>query len=222
MDSRELPLTVTGSINGNAYKLCFWILAYTLHDKSLLASIRDEIVPVVNEGLTGLEYRLEHCTLLDSVYNETLRLTASSSSVRTVLSTTEVGGKQLRRGTKVLIPYRQLHFDEDVWGINAKSFDPERFLRDKDLARNSSFRPFGGGTTYCPGRFLAKREVMTFVALLIHRFDITLAGTPALPASEDKTAKPAFPRLEKQKPCLGIMGPAKGHDVCLRVRPAKR
>lgn len=97
---------MTGSINGNAYKLCFWILAYTLHDESLLTSIRDEIVPVVNEGLTGLESRLERCALLDSVYNETLRLTVLSSSVCTVLSIIEVGGKQLRSGTKVLIPYR--------------------------------------------------------------------------------------------------------------------
>ena len=213
---------MTDRINGNAYKLCFWILSYALHDEKLLASIRDEVGPVVNEGLTSLEYRLEHCARLDSVYNEVLRLTASSSSIRTVLSTTEIGGKQLRSGTKVLIPYRQLHFNEDVWGPDAKIFDPERFLKNKELARNSSFRPFGGGTTYCPGRFLAKREVMTFVALLLHRFDISLAANPALPASKDKTTKPAFPRLEEQKPCLGIMGPAKGHDVCLRVRPAKR
>lgn len=63
---------------------------------------------------------------------------------------------------------------------------------------------------------------MTFVALALHRFDITLAANPALPASKDKTTKPAFPRLEEQKPCLDIMGPANGHDVCLKVRPAKR
>jgi cholesterol 7alpha-monooxygenase len=213
---------VAGSINGNAYKLCFWILAHALHNESILASIRNEIVPVVNEGLIGLEYRLEQCLFLDSVYNEALRITASSSSIRTVLSTTDIGGKQLRSGTKVLIPYRQLHFNEDVWGTDAKTFDPERFLKNKNLARNSSFRPFGGGTTYCPGRFLAKREVMTFVALLIYRFDIALAVNPTLLANEDKTAKPAFPQLEEQKPCLGIMGPVKDHDVCLRVKPAKR
>ena len=211
-----------GSINGNAYKLCFWILAYALHDESLLASIRDEIIPVVEEGLTGLEYRLEHCPLLDSVYNEVLRLTASSSSVRTVISTTEIGGKQLRKGTKVLIPYRQLHFNEDIWGSDAKSFKPDRFLKNKDLTRNSSFRPFGGGTTYCPGRFLAKREVLTFIALLLYRFDIALASNPALPVSKDKLAKPTFPQLEEKKPCLGIMGPAEGHDVCLKVRSVKR
>ncbi|KAL8704585.1 MAG: hypothetical protein Q9201_002277 [Fulgogasparrea decipioides] len=208
-------------INGNAYKLCFWILAYVLHDERLLGVIRDEVAPVVKEGLPGLENRLEQCPMLDSVYNEVLRLTASSSSVRTVLSTTNLGGKQLRSGTKVLVPYRQLHFNEDVWGKDAYSFNPERFLRNKDLVRNSCFRPFGGGTTYCPGRFLAKREVMTFIALVLCRFDISLTTNPAAPTNQKSAVKPIFPRLEEQKPCLGIMGPIKGDDVCLRVKPSK-
>ena len=193
-----------------------------LHDEVLLASIRNETVPVVNAGLPGLETRLEHCPRLDSVYNEVLRLTASSSSVRTVLSKTEIGGKQLRKGTKVLVPYRQLHFNEEVWGQDAKTFNPDRFLKDKDLIRSSCFRPFGGGTTYCPGRFLAKREVMTFIALALYRFDIALAANPATSARMNERTKPTFPHLEEQKPCLGIMGPAKDHDVWLKVRPATR
>lgn len=31
------------------------------------------------------------------------------------------------------------------------------------------------GTAYCPGRFLAKREVYMFVATVLFRFDIKLA-----------------------------------------------
>ncbi|KAL9608970.1 MAG: hypothetical protein Q9167_006221 [Letrouitia subvulpina] len=213
-------------INGNAYKLCFWILAHILHDETLLDSLRSEIVPVVQAGLTGLEYRLEECPLLDSVWNETLRLTASSSSVRTVRSTTEIRSKILRPGTKVLIPYWQLHFNENVWGPNPEAFEPERFLKNKELVRNSSFRPFGGGTTYCLGRFLAKREVMTFVALVLYRFDISLTTVKRTDIGNDgkniTVQKLAFPDLEEREHCLGIMGPVKGHDVYLNVKPAKR
>lgn len=197
-------------------------MAYVLHDEQLLKNILEEVTPAVEEGLKDLEYRLERCPRLDSIYNEVLRLTASSSSVRTVLSTTEIGGKQLRKGTKVLIPYRQLHFNEDVFGKDAKHFDPERFLKNKDLTRNSCYRPFGGGTTYCPGRFLAKREVMTFIALALYRFDISLASDPGGPVKKVGSSKPDFPMLEEQKPCLGIMGPVKGCDVYLKVRPANR
>lgn len=133
-------------------------------------------------------------------------------SVRNVLEPFIVGGKYLRAGTKVLVPYRQLHFDEKAFGANAASFDEERFLANKELSRSPSFRPFGGGTTYCPGRFLAKNEVLTFVALVLVRFEISLA--------EDKSdSKVSFPQIEDGKPCLGIIGPRDGWDTLLSVRP---
>jgi len=136
-------------------------------------------------------------------------------SVRNVLEPLTVGGKYLRAGTKVLVPYRQLHFDDKVFGGNAAVFDPERFLASKDLSKNSSFRPFGGGTTYCPGRFIAKREVLTFVALVLERFDVGLAA-------REKGQKAPFPQIEDGKPCLGIMGPRDGWDTLLSVKPGSK
>lgn len=161
--------------------------------------------------MSELVSHLERLPHLNSLYNEVLRLTASSSSVRTVSSTTDLGGKSLRAGTKVSIPYRQVHFNEEVFGRDAKELDPDRFLKNKELARSSSYRPFGGGTTYCPGRFLAKKEVLAFVALALGRFEVFLEGGRAQ----------AFPRLEERKPCLGIMGPRSGEDVRVRVRRLK-
>lgn len=204
-------------INGNAYKLCFWILTYMLHDSNLFTSIRNEVVPAVQASTSpnDLSSRLDRCPHLDAIFHEVLRLVSSSSSIRNVQTPITVGGKYLRAGTKVLIPYRQLHFDEDVFGSNAQSFDAERFLRNKDLVKSSSYRPFGGGTTHCPGRFLARREVLTFVALVVDRFELELAGDVG-------TSGTAFPKLEDRKPCLGIMGPLTGEDVIVKVREAKR
>lgn len=203
------------SINGNAYKLCFWILAYALHDQQILGKLRNEVAPALDGDKFDLEYLLNKCPYLDSVYNEVLRITASSSSVRTVTAPTEMHGKTLSPGKVVLIPCRQLHFDETVFGDNASQFVPERFLQNKDLNRSPSFRPFGGGTTYCPGRFLAKREVVTFIALFLYRFQVSLVPTKTETRTESRTA---FPKIEEMKPCLGIMGPAKGEDVKILVR----
>ena len=102
-------------------------------------------------------------------------------------------------------------FDRGVFGEDAEAFNPSRFLNDGKLNNSLSFRPFGGGATYCPGRFLAKAEVLTFVALVICRFDLELAGNEGEEAS--------MPRMEIRRPCLGIMGPEKGGDVLLKVRP---
>lgn len=124
-------------------------------------------------GSDALENRFEQqCPRLKAVYLEILRLTASSSTVRDIRSPTEIGGKTLQPGANILVPYRQLHINPDIFGTNADQFDADRFLHDPDLSKNPSFRPFGGGKTYYPGRYLAAREILTFVALALHRFDI--------------------------------------------------
>lgn len=162
---------------------------------------------ISTSGDVNMSRLLEHCPCLNSVYDEALRVTNSSSSVRHVLADTVIGGCKLRKGNNIIIPYRQLHFNEAVFGPTAGVFDPERFLKNKALARSPSYRPFGGGSTYCPGRFIAKQEVVAFVALVLHRYDIKLAE------GVDK----GFPALEEMKPCLGVMGPREGEDVFLQV-----
>ncbi|KAI4137762.1 MAG: hypothetical protein LQ341_004999 [Variospora aurantia] len=202
-------------INGNAYKLCFWVLTHILHDPSLLASTRTEAISAVRSSggsPNSLAANLEDkCPHLNAVLNETLRITSASSTIRNVVDSFTLGGKRLRKGTKVLIPGRQLHLDERAFGVDAKSFDPERFLAKKDLVRSSNFRPFGGGTTYCPGRFLAKREVLTFVALVLARFELSLS-------KPENGATVPFPQIEDGKPCLGLMGPRFGWDTTIQIQ----
>ena len=186
-------------------------MAYILYDPRLLAILRDEISPAVSENTPGLEYRLEQeCPRLRAVYHEVLRLTASSSTVRGIQCRTEIGDRILAAGANILIPYRQLHLNPEIFGKNADQFDPERFLRNKTLSKNPSFRPFGGGRTYCPGRYLAEREILTFVALALHRFEIGIT-------TRKFCGEIRFPRIDREKFCLGIMEPMKGEDLIIDV-----
>ena len=159
-----------------------------------------------------MTYLLESCVRLNCLFDEVLRMTNSSSSVRSVVSDTVIGDSVLRTGTKVLIPYRQLHFDEAVFGTDANQFDSERFLRRKGLHASPSYRPFGGGSTYCPGRFIARQEVVAFVACVLERFEMEV-----LREENDGIAN-KFPRLEEMKPCLGVMGPVQGGDLFVRIQ----
>ncbi|KAL8720936.1 MAG: hypothetical protein Q9181_007815 [Wetmoreana brouardii] len=154
-----------GVINGNAYKLCFWYMAYIVDDRTLLTPIHGEVDPAVSQGLAGLESRLENCPRLVAVHHEVLHLHTASASVRSVAAPTNLGDVVLAPGAKVLLPYRQLHFEASVFGPNVDAFEAERFLAKSDLSKSPSFRPFGGGTTYCPGRHVARRELLTFAAL---------------------------------------------------------
>lgn len=91
-------------------------------------------------------------------------------------------------------PTRQSHLNRELFGSDATELHPERFLKDKKLANQKGYHPLGGGNTYCPGRFLAKQEVYTLVALMLYRFDIDV---------EDGS----LPTVNAAEPSLGAMRP---------------
>lgn len=192
--------------NTNTYKVCFWALSHLLHKPSLHVRIRQETESAfLPNGRLDLE-QLSESPLLDALFAETLRYYSASYSIRTVAEPTILGGKRFGKGSRIIAPFRQLHFDPTVYGHDSHVFDPDRFLRDKTLTRGASYRPFGGGTSYCPGRFLAKQEVKAFIAMVLHRFEFSLDGKQDLPLIEDG------------KPTTGIAGPVNGDDVYVRVK----
>lgn len=195
-------------------------MVHILHDPSLMASIRAETGPAITGSTIDPSYLLENCPRLDAMYHEVLRISNAAASIRHVASPTEIGGKLLGSGTKVLMPYLQLHCNEDVWGSNANQYDPERFLKNYKLSRNSSYRPFGGGATYCPGRFMAKQEVFSFVTFALHRFEISLAQSPTKLGIGSPSE--GIPKFDNRTPCMGIMGTPKGKDVIINIKKTLR
>ena len=200
-------------VNSNAYRLCFWCLSHLLFTPSLLATILDEITPAFNRDTNTLDlpYLLDHCPQLASFYEEILRVANDPIGARVVAEKVTVGGKTLLPGRKLLMPYKQLHFNPAVFGSNAGEFDAKRFLNNKGLLRSTSWRPFGGAATHCPGRFLARREVYMFLALVLLRFDVKLAK-----AGDGKEQR--FPRLDESIPSGGVLAPVPGDDVFVEVR----
>ena len=143
---------------------------------------------------------------MDSVFLETLRLGGSTVSVRTVKSPITIGNKLLRTGWEVLIMHKSLHSNESVWGDSAACFDPERFLKDKGLSTHASYRPFGGGSTYCPGRVIARQEVYIFLAVLLERIGIDLAP------------EQSFPKPDDTQPSIKVTGPRPDADLYVNIR----
>ena len=130
------------------------MLAYLVSHPDLMDAVRSEMASAFDSpGCVNFHYLNDSCPQLGAIWNETLRMTASSTSVRYLIADTVIGGKTLRKNNRVMIPSRQLHFNEEVFGRDAHQFDPDRFIRNKALLKGSSWRPFGGGTTICPGRF---------------------------------------------------------------------
>jgi len=215
-----MKLTFLLSINGNMHKVTFWIMAHLLHRPALLETIREETAPGIVDDFPNIPYLLEHCPRLEAIYHEILRLQMSNSLMRHVAAPTRIGDKVLQGDRNVLMPYRLLHYDQEVWGANASIFDPDRFLHRKELARDPNYRPFGGGQHMCPGRFMAKQAIFTFVALTLSRFDVCLQNDGkvdrARSNSNEGGCNHRFPRAEDLKPGLATLGPREGDDVLMR------
>ena len=194
--------------NTNAWKAAFWMLARILHDLKLKQQVEREIdlEAIATLSPADLQLRLDSLPLLNAVYYEVLRTTASSISVRDVLSDCVIGSFKLQKGSRLIVPFRQMLLDSTVFP-SPEVFSPERFLHNPSLAMDPSFRPFGGGTTFCPGRFVAQQMATTMVALVLSRFRI-----------EPREPEILIPECDEKKPCLGVMEMKDGEDVTVVVR----
>ena len=205
------------SANLNIYRLSTWVVSYIICDPELLAAIKAEISPAFHDDTVDYHYLYDHCPRLTAIHIELLRLTFGSFSVRKVAAPIVMGGKKLVPGNTVIVPIRSLHYDADVFGRNPTQFDAQRFLDKPQLEKNPSYRPFAGGITYCPGRFLAKRQNVGFVAMLLHRFDVEVVNRERGPKGEM-----APPKIDQDSPSLGIMGPVKGTELLVRFKEAAK
>lgn len=162
-----------------------------------------------------MAYLVDRCPRLEAFFLEVLRLINGALGVRQVMETTHINGKILRPGNTLAIPFRQLHFDRAVWGENPEKFDPGRFLKDKSLGNHPSYRPFGGGISYCPGRYLVRHQVFGFAATFFHRFEVEL---PKLPLPDGGYKVQPFPKLDTKKPSTGTVACVENMDVIINVR----
>ncbi|KAF2202265.1 cytochrome P450 [Delitschia confertaspora ATCC 74209] len=198
-------------INGNAWKLAFWMLVYIFDDEALFTDVQAEArrCTAISDRPSIIVNHLESSPVMLSVWHEALRFCTSAITIRDVARETQIGNKILKAGARVIVPYKQMLRDSDVFGHDAEVFRPARFLENKDLVKSPSFRPFGGGMTYCPGRFLAKKEVLLFVTLVLVKFDV-----------RKRDRQGGIPRLEEKRPCLGVLSAREGDDLLISVTPA--
>lgn len=135
----------------------------------------------------------------------------------------------LKKNSIVQIASGIIHVDEKVWGADAATFNPRRFISSSSnnteqfstgsgaageqtatqLPKNvpsAAYRAFGGGGVICPGRHFARSEIVGFTALMLLAFDVTMEddGVIELPEKDDRRIP------------LSVMKPAK--DVRIRIR----
>jgi cytochrome P450 len=154
-----------------------------------------------------VSYIQSNCPLLVSTWQEVLRITTLTTTNRCVLADTYIGGQiLLNKGGIIQIPTGVFHSDQNIWGSDVNEFDPCRFLPSKQAHDSAAFQPFGGGSTICPGRYLAVTEILGFVSAVILGFEISPAeGESKLPEKDSR-------------PFAGAVKPASDIKVVIRRR----
>ncbi|KAL8642537.1 MAG: hypothetical protein Q9226_008500 [Calogaya cf. arnoldii] len=197
-DRAGMMMMIIWALNHNAHKISFWIFAHIVCDPNLLSCVRSETGKAFHsDGSLDIDKLLMESPQLDAVWYEVLRIYNNAAIARKATEATTIGGKSIHAGQTILGPFRQFHLDPNIFGPQALGFDASRFLEAKSLQHTKGYHPFGGGNTYCPGRFFARSEIYIFIATSLHRLDIELAEGQKLPAVDlDVPSSSAMPAVE--------------------------
>jgi cytochrome P450 len=126
--------------------------------------------PPTSTDLLNLPY-------LECVIKETLRMFPPAVGVfaRQAAEQVEIEGWQVPEGSIVRILSYVVHRDPR-WFPEPGRFDPERFLPERaDQIPAGAYLPFGMGPRACIGNTFAMMEMRLVAAMLLQRFEFSLA-----------------------------------------------
>lgn len=181
-DQTTASMAIWQALQTNSVPTVCWIIYQLLLHPQIAADILEEVKPAFNShgNLIDLEYLTTKTPKLAAFYWETLRYVSGVVSVRKVMETFELGGRVLYKDALIMIPTRPYHMTREIFGDDCEQFVPDRFLRDGTHQPGKlnpgirAVRPFGGGSTLCPGRHFATNEIFFTVATILRTFDIAL------------------------------------------------
>lgn len=166
----------------NTAPTAFWFIYRVFSNPLVFQDCKAELLSLVCErnGICYVDVDdiKNLCPIFQSTLHETIRYHSVAISARKVTEDYMLDKYLLKRGSTLLIPATVPHFDEHVWGSDVGTFNHTRFSDEssktaKTGAKRTAFRGFGGGFHLCPGRHFAVTEMLSLVAMMILRFDLT-------------------------------------------------
>jgi cytochrome P450 len=170
-----------------------WHMCHNSSIKHKLAAALKEAFPDQPEGYYPSLMQLEAIPYLVACVKESLRIAmpVPGRLPRLVPATATplvIDEKILPPGSVVGMSAYTMHFSEEIWGSNARHFEPERWLGEGAKGLDEHMVTFSKGARSCIGQPLAQAELLLMYFMLFRNFDVELD-----PASEGGfTAKDNF------------------------------
>ncbi|GFO14305.1 cytochrome p450 ii f2-like protein ii [Plakobranchus ocellatus] len=162
-----------------------WCVLYILYNPGVQTKIHEELDRELGqEKLPNMDDQ-ERLPYLGAVIKESQRL-ASILPFSVMHKTREdvtIGNYVIPKGTNVIPDLDSVLHDPKIWGDDAETFNPERFLCDDgSVLQKEEFIPFSVGGRTCVGEALAKMELFLFLSSMFQRFEF-ISPDPANPPS---------------------------------------
>jgi cytochrome P450 len=172
-----------------------WCLHHLSLHPEVQTRLREEILAApspTNYSATSHADVVDALPFLDAVVRETLRVSPPAhGSIRTAVTDDLIpvshavhmrdgtvvppgGHIPIRKGSYIHIPIEGLNMSEEIWGEDAKVFNPDRWVNLPPTARNHpglcNLMTFSFGPHSCPGYRFSILETKIFIATLVSHF----------------------------------------------------
>ncbi|KAH9329392.1 hypothetical protein KI387_001500, partial [Taxus chinensis] len=173
--------------------LLVWSIILLAMDTHWQDKARQEVLHFCNNGNAPDADALTRLKIVNMILHEVLRLYPPLPfMIRKTKKMTKLGRFVLPKGTEISIPIAALHHDEELWGEDAKEFNPWRFQGGVSKAANhqAAFMPFGLGPRICVGMNFSLIESKVVLAMILQRFSWALSPAYVHAPAQNFTIRP--------------------------------
>ncbi|KAL3508816.1 hypothetical protein ACH5RR_028217 [Cinchona calisaya] len=155
---------------------------------------RDEVLQIFGHNKPDSE-GLNQLKIVSMILNEVLRLYPPAITLhRTTQEVIKLGDITLPVGVDLVVHILLAHHDTELWGDDAKEFNPDRFSEGvaKAAKKPNSFFPFSLGPRVCIGQNYALIEAKLAIASFLQHFSFELSPSYTHAPVRGLTLQPRF------------------------------